>query len=145
MSTKLSMRQFRIEVFRGLFLYEFYDEDYDEQLFLMYDQDTHFDEIKISEEDGEKIIQKCRDVISRVESIDESIDNNLDKWTINRIGKVELTILRLAVYEYRYDKLDAAIVINEAIEIAKIYGGDKSGAFINGVMAKIVKSDDKQE
>ena len=139
MSAKLSKRQFRIEVFKGVFLLEFYEgQELEEQLDDMYDEDTHLEDVIVSESESAKILDKCRAIIKNVETLDKTIADNLDKWTINRIGKVELTILRVAVYEYMFDKLDAAIVINEAVDIAKLYGGDKSGAFINGVMAKVV-------
>ena len=142
MSTKLSMRQFRIEVFKGVFLMEFHDEEgITAQLDDMYDPDTSLDEIKISEADSTAITDKCKAIIDSSTQLDQIISDNLDKWTINRIGKVELTILRVAIYEYKIEGLDAAIAINEAVDIAKIYGGDKSGAFINGVMAKVVSKD----
>ncbi|MCR4610510.1 MAG: transcription antitermination factor NusB [Lachnospiraceae bacterium] len=141
MSTKLSKRQFRIEVFKGVFLKEFYSgEDINNQLDEMYNQDIQFEEIEISDKDATLIVNKCKDIFDNIDKIDELISTNLDKWTINRIGKVELALLRVAVYEYKYDGLDAAIVINEAVDIAKMYGGDKSGSFINGVLAKIVKA-----
>ena len=60
-------------------------------------------------------------------------------WKLNRIGKVELTLLRMALYEMRYDEqTPEKVAINEAVELAKKYGADASAGFINGVLAKLV-------
>ncbi|MBQ9390631.1 MAG: transcription antitermination factor NusB [Lachnospiraceae bacterium] len=139
MSKKLSKRQFRIEVFKGVFQFDFYDESQKmQQLDAMYNEDMSYDEITLSEKDSKAVSSKCQDILDNISDIDKAIESVLDNWTINRIGKVELAILRVAVYEIKYDKIDAAIAINEAVEISKIYGGEKSGSFVNGVLAKMV-------
>jgi len=62
-------------------------------------------------------------------------------WKLNRMGKVDLTILRLAIYEIKFDDtIPTKVAINEAVEIAKLFGGDSSGAFVNGVLAKLAKA-----
>ena len=140
MSKGLNKRQFRTEVFKGIFELDFYDGDSkNEQLELLYDESTHLEGVTVPDKDAEEVKGKCDDIIKNLDTIDKRIEDSLDKWTINRIGKVELALLRVAVYEYDFDKLEAPIVINEAVEIAKVYGGDKSGSFINGVLAKIVR------
>ena len=74
------------------------------------------------------------------EEITKLIENSLkDKWTMNRISKIDLSILKLAIYEMLYFKIEYKIVINEAIELAKKFGEDNSKAFINGILANIVK------
>ena len=139
MSKKLSKRQFRVEVFKGVFQSDFYDESQKmQQLDAMYNEDMSYDEITLSEKDSKAVSSKCQDILDNISDIDKAIESVLDNWTINRIGKVELAILRVAVYEIKYDKIDAAIAINEAVEISKIYGGEKSGSFVNGVLAKMV-------
>ncbi len=139
MSKKLSKRQFRIVVFKGVFQSDFYDESQKmQQLDAMYNEDMSYDEITLSEKDSKAVSSKCQDILDNISDIDKAIESVLDNWTINRIGKVELAILRVAVYEIKYDKIDAAIAINEAVEISKIYGGEKSGSFVNGVLAKMV-------
>ncbi|MBU8879331.1 transcription antitermination factor NusB [Bacillus sp. FJAT-29790] len=72
-------------------------------------------------------------------SIDESIKKHLEKWTIERLATVDRNLLRLAVYELRFcsEDVPANVVIDEAIEIAKLYGDDQSSKFINGVLSKI--------
>ena len=70
----------------------------------------------------------------------KTISDNLESYDIKRIGKAELTILRLALYEMYYDSsISVAIAINEAIELSKVYCEDKSPKFINGVLSTINK------
>ena len=60
-------------------------------------------------------------------------------WRLNRMGKAELTILRIATYEIRYDEeVPDKVAINEAVELAKKYGNDASSGFVNGVLAKVI-------
>ena len=71
------------------------------------------------------------------ESIDQSLNEKVQGWDTGRMGKVDLTILRLAVYEIVYDEeIPTSVAINEAVELAKKFGQDSSPAFINGVLAK---------
>lgn len=72
--------------------------------------------------------------------IEEKIEENIKKdWSISRISKIDLTLLKLGIYEILYSKLPYKVVINEVVELAKNYGDDSSKAFINGVLASIVK------
>ena len=74
------------------------------------------------------------------EEIVEKIENNLkSEWKIDRISKVDLAILKLAIYEIKYKEIPFKIVINEAVELAKKYGEDSSKNFVNGILASIVK------
>ncbi|MDZ5471057.1 transcription antitermination factor NusB (plasmid) [Bacillus sp. 31A1R] len=72
-------------------------------------------------------------------TIDEVIKNHLEKWTIERLANVDRNLLRLAVYELLYckEEVPANVAIDEAIEIAKIYGDENSSRFINGVLSKV--------
>jgi len=125
-------------VFKGVFLSAFYDDEEKEaQLERLFNQDVQYDKLALSEKESKQANAKCQDILDNISEIDKAIEKALDNWSINRIGKVELAILRVAVYEIQYDKLEPAIAINEAVEIAKEYGGDKSGAFVNGILAKI--------
>lgn len=75
-----------------------------------------------------------------VDEITKLIKNNLkEKWTIDRISKIDLSILKIAIYELVFTKLPYKVVINEAVELAKKYGEDSSKSFINGILASIVK------
>ena len=97
--------------------------------------------IKLTEDDNIRdITTKVKDIILKKDEIDKIISDNLETWDIKRVGKAELTIIRLAIYEMYYDKsIDVPIAINEAIELAKVYGDDKSPKFVNGVLATIYK------
>ncbi len=100
---------------------------------------------EILEED--KIRNKQRDfsrklfkgTIDNLETLDKEIQKHLESWDYEKIGKVEKAILRLGAYEIMIDKNDRAIVINEAIELAKELADDKSPQFINGVLDAIDK------
>ena len=77
-----------------------------------------------------------------IEAIDEIISNNAVGWSIKRITKTALAILRLAIYEIKYvDDVPEKVAINEAVELAKRFGEDGAGAFVNGVLAGVVKAE----
>ena len=79
-------------------------------------------------------------VKEKSQEIEKIISENLkEKWTIDRISKIDLAILRVAIYEIIYTDLPYKVVINEAVELAKKYGDDSSKAFVNGVLASVVK------
>lgn len=90
----------------------------------------------------QKIRNKQRDfsrdlfagVISNLSTIDSEISKHLDSWDMNSIGKIEKAIMRLGAYEILIAKTDKAIIINEAVELAKELADDKSPQFINGVL-----------
>ena len=70
----------------------------------------------------------------------EKIEKNLKEgWKIERISKIDLAILKLAIYEIKYKEIPFKVVINEAVELAKKYGEDASKNFVNGILASIVK------
>lgn len=74
------------------------------------------------------------------EEIMEQIEKNLKKdWKIDRISKIDLSILKLAIYEIKYKEIPFKVAINEAVELAKKYGEDSSKNFVNGILASIVK------
>lgn len=78
--------------------------------------------------------------ISHLKEIDEKLESCSDNWKISRMAKVDLAILRLAVAEILYfDDIPDAASINEAVDMAKKFGGDDSGKFVNGILGKIVK------
>lgn len=75
-----------------------------------------------------------------IKDIEDLIKNNLkENWSIERIAKIDLAILKIAIYEIVYVNLPYKVVINEAVELAKKYGEDQSKAFVNGILASIVK------
>jgi N utilization substance protein B len=87
-------------------------------------------------------LPQTQEVLKNVEKIDAVIAKNAPKFPLDRIAKADLAVLRLAVYELQIDpKEPEKVVINEAVELAKEFGGDKSYAFINAVLGSIVKND----
>ncbi|MBQ6393334.1 MAG: transcription antitermination factor NusB, partial [Eubacterium sp.] len=77
-------------------------------------------------------------ILDDLTSIDEKIREICQGWRLSRLGKTELAILRLAVYEILYDEdIPTGVAINEAVEIAKIYCSEEAPRFINGVLAKL--------
>ncbi|MGN1269758.1 MAG: transcription antitermination factor NusB [Clostridia bacterium] len=110
---------------------------------------TEYEEqIKLFLENKEIGIQKVETYITETangikkneDKILKLISQNLkEKWDIKRISKVNLTLLKLAVYEIVYTKIPYKVVINEVVEIAKKYGDDNSSLFVNGILANIIK------
>lgn len=79
-------------------------------------------------------------VKEKKEEIDQWIEQFLEHWTMKRIAAVERTLLRMAVYEIKYvDDVPDKVALNEALELAKLYGDDKSSSFIHGVLSKMLK------
>lgn len=128
-------RELRENIFKLIFRIEFYDkDDMQEQL------DLYLEEIgNIKNEDKNYITDKVFNIISNIDAIDEEISKVSEGWKIDRMAKVDLSIIRLAFYEMKYDDaIPVSVAINEAVELAKIYGTDDSPSFINGILAKLV-------
>ena len=139
----MSRREVREHIFKMLFGIEFFEEkELEEQLGLYFEQALD-DEIPnppsfISEEDREVLKTRVREVAEKVPEIDESINRVATGWKTGRMGKADLSILRLAVYEMKYDDtIPVSVAINEAVELAKAYGEENSASFVNGVLARI--------
>ncbi len=103
--------------------------------------DLFFESNNIEDEQAKKYI---KDVIfginENLEEILKDIEQNLkEDWKLNRISKMDLSILKLAIYEIKYNEIPYKVAINEAVELAKKYGEDKSKNFVNGILASIVK------
>ena len=96
-----------------------------------------------SENDSSYLHEIVAGVETHRDEIDASIKNNLEKWSFDRLAKVDRNILRLAVYEINYsDDVPAKVAVNEAIELAKYFSDERAGKFINGVLSKINQSMD---
>ncbi|GIN19953.1 MAG TPA: transcription antitermination factor NusB [Bacillus bacterium] len=74
---------------------------------------------------------------TNLKEIDEEISRHLQKWSIDRLGKVDLNVLRIGTYELKFTEVPPNVAINEAIEVAKTFGDEKSGQFVNGILSKI--------
>lgn len=94
----------------------------------------------IEEKVKEQIKQEVEGIIGDNEQIKNLISKNLKSdWKIERISKVDIALLKLAIYEMVNAKIPYKVVINEVVELAKVYGEDSSPSFINGMLASIVK------
>ena len=130
----MTRREIREETFKLVFQKEFYNaEELPEQMTLFLGENP-----EASEEEKEQMDARVKTIIEKLPEIDAIIDGVAEGWKTNRMGKVELAIIRLATYEIKFEDLAAGIAINEAVEMAKRYGGDNSGAFVNGILAKVV-------
>ena len=121
----MSRRELREQIFKMLFRIEFHEGmEMEEQMQLFLE---------------EYIRNKYENIVEHLEEIDASVNEKAKGWKTSRMAKVELSLIRLAVYEIQYDEdIPAGVAINEAVELAKKYGADSSPAFINGVLAKFV-------
>ena len=96
------------------------------------------DEKELSEEDVAFLKERCDKVLAVREDLDRAIDRVAVNWKTNRMSRVDLSILRLALFEMKYDdRVPLKVAINEAVELAKKYGGDDSPAFINAILGKL--------
>ena len=130
----MSRREIREQIFNMLFRVEFYaQEDLTEQYELFAE-----DLPEIRPADLEYIENKIKKIEEVLEDIDTAVNAVAEKWKTTRMGKVELTVIRLAVYEMRYEEdIPVSVAINEAVELAKKFGGDESSRFVNGILAKL--------
>lgn len=130
----MTRRALREQVFLMLFRVEFHDtEEFNEQIELYKEQLE-----ECSEKDCEYIINKFKSIAERLEEIDTAIGEASKGWKVSRMAKVDLALIRLAVYEMRYEEdIPVKVAINEAVELAKQYGTDDSPSFVNGVLAKL--------
>ncbi len=86
----------------------------------------------------QELSSKTKKILTETENIDKEISQSAPKWPIKKINKIDLSILRLAIYELKYDrKVPAKVAINEAVELAKEFGGENSPGFVNGVLGDV--------
>lgn len=100
--------------------------------------DTFGEGVEADENESEYITNKTNAVLDKKEEIDSCIEQTSSGWKVSRMSRVDLSILRLAVYEMLYDEdIPVGVAVNEAVELAKEYGTDDSSAFINGILGNI--------
>ena len=103
--------------------------------------DLYIESNKITNKEA---IEYIKDAITGIEKNKETItklieENLKSNWKIERISKIDLSLLELAIYEIKYKEVPYKVAINEAVELAKKYGEENSKTFVNGVLASIVK------
>ena len=147
----MTRRELREHCFKMLFSANFYDaEEAERQL------DNYFDapeedetdaeghtevlhQVTLGEKDREYLQNRVEQIIEAIPELDAALNQVAEGWKTRRMGKVELTILRLALYEMKKDEtVPEKVAINEAVELAKKFGGSDSPAFVNGILAKLV-------
>ncbi len=144
---EMTRRKLREKVFRILFGLEFNSEDdMKEQVELALesnippDDDEIEDAYELQEEDKQYISGRVLDIVAKKQDIDKTIEEISEGWKLPRIGKAELAILRLAIYEMNYDEsIPVKVAINEAVELAKRYCDIEAKSFINALLAKLTK------
>ena len=130
----MSRTELREHIFRMLFRVEFNNaEEMKEQ------EQFYFDELEeATGKDQEYILNKYRAIDEKKEEIDKLLNEVTEGWKTSRMNRVDLTILRLATYEIKWDEdVQTGVAINEAVELAKKYSSDDGPSFINGVLAKV--------
>lgn len=147
----MTRREQREHCFKMLFCANFYDmEEAEQQLGIYFDapeeDDTNEEgtveivhQVELKEKDKAHLQERVEQIMEKIPQLDEQLNQVAEGWKTRRMGKVELTILRQAVYEMKYDdSVPEKVAINEAVELAKKFGGSDSPAFVNGILAKMV-------
>ena len=148
----MTRREAREHCFKMLFCQDFYPaEEKEEQLERYFEapkedvtgedgKDEILHDPFEKEEDRAYLEKRVEKIMELIPEIDEKINEIAEGWRTRRMGKVELTILRLAVFEMKYDEeIPEKVAINEAVELAKKFGGDEAPAFVNGILAKLIQ------
>lgn len=147
----MTRREAREHCFKMLFCQEFYPaEEKEEQLERYFEApvedvtdkngvDEVLHKVNMTEEDRKALEERTERIMAKIPELDEKIDSVAEGWKTRRMGKVELSILRLALFEMKVDdEIPEKVAINEAVELAKKFGGDDAPAFVNGILARLV-------
>ena len=132
----MKRRELREHIFELLFRVEFNERDeMPEQMRLFFESLP-----ELSPEDQAYMQKKYERIMEKLPEIDRLLGETAEGWKVSRMGKTDLTVLRLAVYEMEFDEdVPVGVAVNEAVELSKQFGGDGSPAFVNGILGKIGK------
>ena len=132
----MNRSKLRENIFKLLYTAEFQEKEEMPQqmsLYFTYSDDNDEDE------------EEYHHVTEHIPEIDEMLNRTSEGWKTTRMGKVDLAILRLAVYEMKFDEdVPVGVAINEAVELAKRFGRDQSPSFINGILGKLAREEDEK-
>ena len=133
----MTRRELREHLMKELFLREFYDEEEYARQCELYRESLE----EVSEEDAAWLAEKADAVGKQIPALDDAINHISEGWKTKRMGKVDLTILRLAYFEMLSGgEVPVKVAINEAVELAKLYGGDESPSFVNAILGKLSRA-----
>lgn len=136
----MNRRVMREEAFKIVYSMQIQKEENKEEQIQLYLESNNIE----NKEAQEYIKDVVFGIEKNQETIDKQIKENLkENWKIERISKIDLTILRIAIYQIKYKEIQFKVAINEAVELAKKYGEDTSKNFVNGILASIVKDTEK--
>lgn len=131
----MSRKNARENAFKCIYEYEFNKEKDIEKLLA-----SCYEENNCSELEKEYIEEVTKGLVENIDDVDKVILKNLKNWSFERIAKIDLAILRLAIYEMNYiDNIPLKVSANEAVELAKTYGNTDSKSFVNGLLAKVIE------
>lgn len=128
----MTKKQERELFFKALFMTEFYGDTEE-----IMEQADLFLEHESSQKSSSLISERVARFLEVLPQIDDQINSLAEGWKTSRIAKVDLTLLRMAIFEIRWENLAKGIAINEAVELAKAYGEERSYAFVNGILSKV--------
>lgn len=133
----MKRRELREATFLLLFRNDFFKQEEMEGQIELYLERPEL--ITISDEEKQEVRMRAAWALRELPELDLKIEEAAEGWKVSRMGKVELTIIRLALFEILHDdQVPPSVAINEAVELAKKFGGDDSPSFINGILAKLV-------
>ncbi len=132
----MNRSRIREEAFKLIYSLEIQKKENIEEQLELYLEDNNLTD--------ENVVEYINDAVFGIEKNKEEIEEEISKnlksdWKLERISKIDLSILKLAIYEIKYKELPFKVVINEAVELAKKYGEDTSQKFVNGILASVVK------
>ena len=129
----MTRHQIREHLIKLLYMNEFAGEDMPSRMSIYFEETE-----SVGDDERWMLEERFASVAARFPEIDEKITKTAKGWRIDRMSRVDLSILRLAVYELVFDdSIPDGVAINEAVELAKEYGGDESSSFINGILGVI--------
>ena len=130
----MSRRKLREHLFKLVYLCAFNSEE------MMPEQvELYLDSIEDAAEEDKEFLRKRREKIAaHLEEIDSMLNSTARGWKTSRFNSCDLAVLRVAVYEMKFDEsIPDGVAINEAVELAKLYGGDESPSFVNGILGEL--------
>lgn len=136
----MKRRELREHIFKLIFMKEFYAPELLEEQTQLYLESEEL--AGYTDEEKQAIRQRAVKVLEQAEEADALINQYAKGWQTRRMAKVDLSLIRLALFEIRHDEeVPDRVAINEAVELAKKYGGNDSPSFINGILGKIVRAE----